>query len=269
MLDLVRPPSAARATLNYAANAEDGGVFSNLTPGRTDQSRRAVTVDIQDARAFSTPPSLAREGFELHRLPIAGADWKNPAWVESAYTPKVLDLVQALTGAPRVATSQKTVLLRDTGDADAVPAADFVHLDFTRASARPFSDKLLDAADRARFGRVQIFNVWRAITPPPQDVPLALCDQRTVDDDALVEGRAIEPNYPEGVPYLIALPSPRHRWSWVPDLDLDELIVFKGYDSDPGAPMGCLHTAFMPEAAPAGAIPRASVELRVFAFFEG
>jgi hypothetical protein len=267
MLDLVRPP-AVKTTLNYAANAKDGGVFSNLTPHLTDQSRKAVSVDIDDARQLNAPPSLGREGFEVHRLAIAGSDWTDEGWVETAYTPKVLELVQKLTGAPRVATSQTTVLLRDTGDADAVPAADFVHLDFTRASAKPFADKLLDAEARGRFRRVQIYNVWRPITPPPQDVPLALCDQRTVDDALLVEGRAVEPDYPEGVPYLIALPSPAHRWHYFPDMALDEVIVFKGYDSAPDAPMGCLHTAFIPPSPPKGAVPRASVELRVFAFFE-
>jgi hypothetical protein len=268
MLDRVRPSPAVKAALNYAANAEDGGVFSNFMPSLTDQARRQAIVDIADARRLADPPSLQREGFEVHRLAMAGSDWTDAAWVEAAYTPKVLELVKRLTGAPHVATSQTTVLLRDTGDPNAPPAADFVHLDFTRGSARPFADQLLDAEARARFGRVQVYNVWRPITPPPQDVPLALCDQRTVDEARLVEGRAVEPNHPEGVPYLIALPSPAHRWHYLPDLALDEVIVFKGYDSAPDAPMGCLHTAFTPPSPPEGAVPRASVELRVFVFFE-
>jgi hypothetical protein len=256
------------AALNYAADRSDGGVWSNGAPHWITQKLVAHLVEIRDARKLASPPRLDAEGFELHRIPLADCDWADPAWVQANYAPKAVALVQALTGAPKVADFTRAALIRDTGDASRPPAAQFVHLDQTRDSADPFVAAAADEAERRKYPRVRIFNVWRALTPPPQDVPLALCDQRTVDPNDWVVGRTIEPKFPEGVPYLTSVFNPRNQWCYVPDLELDEVIVFKGYDSDPEQPMGCLHGAFRDPDVGQGAVPRSSIELRIFAFSE-
>ncbi|MCX7864937.1 MAG: outer membrane protein assembly factor BamE [Novosphingobium sp.] len=159
-------------------------------------------------------------------------------------------------------------IIRDCGNPAFPPPADFVHFDQSRQSIGQFIDQAAAAAPR-RFRHVELFNLWRSITPPPQDVPLALCDQRTSDEADWVFGNTLEPGMAEGSPYTTSIFNPAQRWHYVSNLTPDEVIVFRQYDSRPGAPMGCLHGAFAWPKPLAGAIPRASIEVRIFAFFDG
>jgi hypothetical protein len=70
------------------------------------------------------------------------------------------------------------------------------------------------------------------------------------------------------VAYVSSVFNPDQRWFYLSDLTPDDVVVFKGSDSDPAAPFGCLHGAFKQPTPPVGAVPRASVEARVFAFFD-
>jgi len=83
-----------------------------------------------------------------------------------------------------------------------------------------------------------------------------------------VIGRTIDPSFPEGVPYVGSVYNPRQKWWYVSNLTLDDAIIFKGYDTNPNVPFGCLHGAFKHPDAPGTAVPRASAETRVFALFE-
>ncbi len=262
------PAASVSSELNFAADRADGGIWSNNWRERITQELVALPVQLTDARSLAAPPDLQREGFEIHRMPLDGDDWDNPDWVRAAYLPGALSLVQSLTGADHVAPFYHGgILIRDTGNPQRAAAAEFVHLDQTRAAIRPFVDMAADAEVQARYPHFQVFNLWRALTPPPQDVPLALCDQRTLSEADWVEGRTVEPNFPDGVPYLSSVHNAQQRWYYFSDVQRDEVIVFKGFDSDPGAPMGCLHGAFQAPGVEAS-VPRASVELRIFAFFE-
>jgi hypothetical protein len=252
------------AALNFAANRNSDGVWSNLTPHLRTQALRARDVQLQDARKLAVPPDLDREGFTLVHRPLDRADWRDEHWIEQSYTPDCVELVRWLTGAGHAAPFYAGVLLRDSGGGDAAPAADFIHLDNTREAALQFLERAVPADVRAQYGRVRIFNVWRTITPPPQDVPLALCDQRTVDERDWVIGRTVEPNFPEGVPYVASVANPAQCWFFYSNVGLDDAIVFKGYDSDRDQPFGCLHGAFRHPAPGPVTVPRASAETRIF-----
>ena len=60
-----------------------------------------------------------------------------------------------------------------------------------------------------------------------------------------------------------------HRWWYCADMTRDEAYVFRGFDSDPARAEQVPHSAFVSESCPASAPPRASVEVRVFAFYAG
>jgi hypothetical protein len=256
--------ASVAAELNFAADRSPDGVWSNLTPHLRTQALSAHEVRLRDARRMAVAPDLAREGFTLAHHPVGPADWRNAAWIEQTYHPACVELVQRLTGAAYAAPFHPGVLLRDSTGENGAPAADFVHLDNTREAALGFCERAVPADIRARFSRVQVYNVWRTTTPPPQDVPLAICDQRTVDQRDWVIGRTVEPMSPEGVPYVASLANPAHRWHFYSDVTPDEAIVFKGFDSDPDAPYGCLHGAFRHPDPGAVSAPRASAEMRVF-----
>lgn len=255
------------APLNFAADRSGDGVWSNYSPEIRTQKLAAIPVEFTDARQTAEPASLEREGFELHRCPLGEYDWHNRDWIERVYVPRSVELIRQVTGAAFVAPFlEGMTIIRDSGDPAFPPAADFVHLDQSRASVQQFVDMAaLDAAPR-RFAHVRLFNLWRVMTPPPQDVPLALCDQRSVDEHDWVFGNTVEPGMEQGSPYTTSVFNREQKWHFFSDLTSDEVIVFKQYDSRPGAPMGCLHGAFRwPEELPT-AIPRASMELRIFAF---
>ncbi|WAX80359.1 CmcJ/NvfI family oxidoreductase [Streptomyces sp. KMM 9044] len=58
-----------------------------------------------------------------------------------------------------------------------------------------------------------------------------------------------------------------HRWLYFSGMTADEVILFKGFDSDSSRATGVMHTAFDDPTAQGGS-PRASIESRFFAFFD-
>jgi hypothetical protein len=111
--------------------------------------------------------------------------------------------------------------------------------------------------------------VWRAFSGPPQDVPLALCDARTVAPqdkqycEITLKSAAGDLLTWENITYYH---NQAHRWWYCPDMTRDEAYVFRSFDSAQAEPVP--HSAFVNESCPASAPPRASVEVRVFAFYE-
>src|SRR5438876_710721 len=66
-----------------------------------------------------------------------------------------------------------------SGALDNSRPARFAHVDVSDATAALFSQRSLpEGAGAPR--RTAHYNIWRAISPAPQDVPLALCDARSV-----------------------------------------------------------------------------------------
>jgi hypothetical protein len=128
----------------------------------------------------------------------------------------------------------------------------------------------LNGCDPRPFSRYVLYQGWRALTPPPQDYPLAICDGRTVkartdfvpidyhlqSDDRDVNYRSRGSRY-----------SARHRWWYFPDMTPDEMLVFIGFDSARPDDMITLHVAFEDQTA-VNPFPRASVESRYFALFD-
>jgi hypothetical protein len=265
-LDIKAAP-AVKATLNFAADRNDGGIWSNTDRSLITQALTDHVVEIRDARALSAGPSIAEQGFAVRQAPLEGADWTDEQWVTSIYMPGCVELVRELSGADYVVPMHNGVLVRDTGDVRRAPAAEFVHLDNSRDGLLEMAEGLIDAETRARFPRVTVFNVWRPLTPAPQDVPLALCDQRTLDPRDWVVGCTVEPALSVRAPYVTSIFNPAQAWWYLSDLTPDEAVVFKGFDSDRDAPFGCLHGAFRHPETPAGAVPRASAETRIFALF--
>ena len=96
-------------------------------------------------------------------------------------------------------------------------------------------------------------------------MPLAICDASSVAPDDLVRADLI---YPDRVGEIYnAVYSPDHRWFYVSEMQTDEVLLFKGYDSDTdGLARFTLHTAFDLKSTPADAPPRESIEVRALAY---
>lgn len=261
--------------MNFVRDKSGAGSFSNLNPELTTLKLASSQVEIHDARTLAKAPSFAQEGFEIHDLPMPGANFFDMDWVRNVYGPRTLEFVKQLVNADHIASFHAGMFFRDTGkmlDTLDTPlrgkAADFVHMDYTRTSVMPFVREAVDAETLERFPHVKIFNVWRSLTPPPQDVGLAFCDQRTLDRDDWVFGQTVEKNFPQGVPFLTGVFNPAQKWHYYSAMSQDEVVIFKGCDTDEAAPVGCMHGAFVHPDPGHVTVPRASIEFRVIALFK-
>lgn len=235
-------------------------------------------MPIADARAAAAPPHIEREGFVLRDAPTAVSDFLDDAEVTAVYHREVAELALAVTGGTRAFVFDHLVRQREA-DRTALSfgrrathgkaaANGRIHNDYTEDSGRRRLGMVLpDPGEAAAVRRYCIVNVWRSISGPVLDTPLAVCDARTVASRDLVTA---EVRYPErtGEIYL-ATHSPAHRWSYFSAMDRHEALVFKQYDSQSGGVSRFTpHAAFDHPDAPAGAPPRQSIEARCLVVFE-
>ena len=169
-------------------------------------------------------------------------------------------------------------MVRVSGRAGRRPAGttftgDFAHADFSAPAAESMLRRTLPGrrGRRTAAAPVLVCNVWRTFSGPPQDVPLALCDTRSVAPqdkqycDITMKMAAGDVLTWENITYYH---NEAHRWWYCPDMTRDEAYVFRSFDSAAGHAEQVPHSAFVNESCPASAPPRASVEVRVFAFYE-
>jgi len=155
-----------------------------------------------------------------------------------------------------------------SGALDNSRPARFAHVDVSDTTAIDFARRALPEGKSMR--RFAHYNIWRATSAPPQDVPLALCDARSTAANDLIAADAIfdvsEPPHWSFEGWVVAH-NPAHRWYWFPDMTRDEAIVFKTNDSDPTQPHCVPHAAFDNALCPPDAVPRASIEMRAIAYW--
>jgi hypothetical protein len=245
-----------------------------------DTSRDVLALDprkvrIENARASPQPPALEREGIALvpHRSEVA--DFRNPAEVGARHPPEIERLVLELSGADAVVVTGAGVLRfgeksPESGKLNNSRPARFIHIDCSDATAAAFAERSKPRGESRPIRRFARYNVWRTFSPPPQDVPLTLCDARTVEPRDLVPADAVfdvagQPEWSfEG---LVVRFNPRHRWVYFPSMTRDEVIVFKTNDSAPGEPSQVPHSAFDDPTCPSGGLPRCSIEMRACAYW--
>lgn len=262
-----------KGTLNFAADRSDGGQFSNTRPDRTSQKLVPAEAEIRNGRIWPQLPSLENEGLVLVEHPCGRADWTDQQWIGAEYVPSCVELVKKLTGAkvglPIYAPLQRRV---DYGDyRGAAPAAGFVHIDQTLECALAFARPLAESHGVSCEHAI-IYNIWKPMTPPPQDFPLAVADRRSIPEEDYVPGETVEylgENEEKLVaPYIMLAHSDKPIYYYFPDMTPDESIVFIGEDLDPSQPLGCAHSAFLHPSPSGDCVPRASIETRVLAIFD-
>jgi len=110
-------------------------------------------------------------------------------------------------------------------------------------------------------GRIRFVNIWRPISTPIQDCPLALCDYRTIDPTKdLIPADIVFPHYLDEA-YEV-LHSPNHRWFYKKGMDWDDVLLFKLGDNSPNEAPLCPHSAFIDPSVPKDTPSRVSIEVR-------
>ena len=230
-------------------------------------------VDIEDKRGCAVPPSLEVEGFAVYLHKSAVGNFRDLDEVARVNAPELRTLLLNISGADEVVMNPTGVLRfsersPESGALNNSRPARFVHVDISDATARVFSERSAPAGKK--YYRSVHYNVWRVLTPAPQDVPLAVCDARSVTAQDVVLADAIfdmkdAPEWSfEGV---VIKYSTAQRWAYFSNMNPDEVMVFKTNDSDPAHPSRVPHSAFNDSGCPADAVPRASIEMRGIAYW--
>jgi hypothetical protein len=248
----------AIARPRYYANAHE----------RDEVDIAPAPMPVGDARGMGA--TLDREGFALVAHESAVRDWRSREEVAQIYAAELAQLVKAQTGADEVIVSPHGILRFSeksglAGSSNNSHPARFAHIDVADGSARTMAER--GAGGRA-FARYAAINIWRALSPAPQDVPLALCDARSVDAGDLIVADAIfdEPDGREwGFEGLLVAHNRAHRWYYYPNMHEGEAILFKTKDSLEDVARHIPHVAFDDPTAPKDAPARCSIEMRATA----
>ncbi len=261
-LGFTRP--SAETLYTYAYEPPDG-------QPRTNVELDERTVLIADARPVADTFSLDEQGFQLIRHRTAVRDFWDEAQTLALGHPEAAEIVMAATGASRVVVFDHTLRRRLTGAEDRTVGlprqpATRVHVDQTvRSGPQRVRDLLGEQAEDLLSKRAAIINVWRPIGAPARDWPLALGDAASFDPVELLPSE-LRFQHRTGETYGVAY-NPAQRWYYVPDLQLDEAILIKCWDSANVARFAP-HTAFEDPTTPPGTRPRESIEFRTIAFFD-
>jgi hypothetical protein len=272
-------PDALRTVLgviNYVAPTGERPRYYAVDYSRDNLKIDARPMRVTDLRG--TNASLDAEGFTLAPHKSAIKNFRDDEEVRRTYATEIEQLIQEMTGATKVLLSAGGILRfgessSEYGTRVNTRPARFVHVDYTEGAVPGLLQAQLDAAGfTPRPGqRYQGFNVWRVISEPPQDIPLALCDLRTLSSDDLMPADAVfdAPGRPEfSFEGYVVKYNPHHRWCFFSDMTRDEVLVFRNYNSDQSWPTPVPHVAFDDPTCRKGVPTRASIETRAFAFFD-
>jgi hypothetical protein len=252
-------------------------------------------VRISDARPISEQFTLDSHGFVLAPHKSAVKDFYDNEEIGAVYQDEVVDIVKRLTGADLVllqgwmvrnsgdlSKHQKKKVIGYAHQGGVQPPAAEAHVDFTQDSAESRAKELFTRAfpNEKPYRRFTATSLWRTFSPPPQDCPLALCDGNSVSrEEEATNVLVIVDAIPDRETMLAPLPnekdlpaatifrhSPKHRWWYFSNMNRDEVILLKFYDSDHSRAWRAPHTAFRDPSFPDARV-RESIEVRSIAYF--
>jgi hypothetical protein len=252
-MDTQQATEFCRTTLNYVPGGDPSG------GGPTE-------VVIRNGRE-AVLPGWQECGFELMAHTSSVTDWDDDTEVTRVHHAEMADLARKLSGCDHALVSGH--IRRNPSEAarhgDLAPIT-LVHSDFADSYGdlirdryrRPGADEEralhragTTAADLAGARRLLILQFWRNLGPAKMDMPLAFCDARTVGRDDV---RAFPVSDYAGTGFdfealgVLAPADPTaHEWYAFPELQADEVVAFRTYDSDrvgTAEPYWTPHSAF-------------------------
>jgi hypothetical protein len=272
--DIEQAAERVTAVMNYLAGTDRKPVSYMYqppagTPVRSWHIARHPT-EIRNARPLARRLSLDREGFILISQGSSVRNFYDDDEVRRVYYPEVERLVKEASGAARVFAFDHNVRCgpkAKRGEKGIREPVKYAHNDYTlKSGPQRVRDLLPGEADALLNNRFAVINVWRPIRGPVEEMPLAVCDARTIAPQDLV---ATDLKYPDRTGEVHSLAyNPAQRWFYFPRMQADEAILLKCYDSaDDGRARFTAHGAFEDPATPPGAPARESIEVRTLAFF--
>jgi len=250
----------------YTYSAEEGKPTTNVT-------NAPFTRVVHDIRGNEGDITLDTAGFQLFKHTSQEKEFLDEEHIKNVYYPETEELLKKFTGAHRVFIFDHTIRRRIPGKENDPTSPQRqpvlrVHIDQTTPAAyNRVTRHLPEEAEELVKGRFLLINVWRPIKGPVVDFPLGMLDFRTVKEEDLVPTDLIYPDRVGEIYYVTA--NPEHRWYYVSNMETDEVVLLKCFDSKPdGRARLTPHSAFKDPRTPVDSPPRESIEVRALVFLK-
>lgn len=264
-----------QATLRFLAPSEKKPVYRASEGGadaklELDGEFEDHVVDIENGRLSGRQPTLEREAFALIGHESGVGDFYDDRQIDAIYSSEVEQLVRDATGAARTHSfdhTRRAASREARGQYGTREPSAVVHNDYTdKSGPQRVRDIMDDEADDLLSRRFAIVNVWRPIRHPAETSMLAICDAASTTPDQLLDVPRIAKDRIGEL--MLAHYGKDQRWVTFPAMTPAEALLLKTFDSETdGRARFAIHTAFDNPSPPPGALPRESIESRVFAFF--
>ena len=236
-------------------------------------------VTIQDLRDKESSVNLDTHGFEV--LKYDGHihnEFDSDSEMQRSYYEDIVALLKKRLGASSVVIFNHIFRFRgspltaDQCDSTHKNPSLGAHIDSDLPGVRWKVEQLLgeEEAKKVMHNRFQVINIWRPLGPNPiMNIPLALCDYRSLDLDKdihVVEYRG-SPNSPSGyqISYNV---QDAQRWYYLSQMRSDEMFVFKIFDSNPDVARFGAHCAFINKHVLPTDVEQKSIEVRCLVFYD-
>jgi hypothetical protein len=266
---------SVEALLNYLVDTvEKPESYGGVSQRVADQMRKGKYAEhkmtVYNGRPLAGQLSLEREGFVFVNHETKMKNFYDENEVRSVYYAETEQLVKETSGAKRVLVFDHTLRSADSATREEKQISGPVrnaHNDYTEWSGpQRVRDLLPDEAEELLKGRFAVVQTWRPINKPVQREPLAIADARSIGTKELIPSARVYPDR-RGEVYHSTY-NPEHRWYYFPNMQRNEAIVFKTFDSErDGRARWTAHCAFDDPSSPPDAPPRESIEMRTLAFF--
>ncbi len=277
MADLGRqhpPLESVDAALQYLVKTGQKPRTYIAQAGQASTEREAEfkehMMTIRNGRLAQHERTLDREGFVFTPHETKVESFFDSDEIKAVYDAEAAELVKRFSGASRVHVFDHT--LRVASDETRTEKklrepVRVVHNDYTdKSGPQRVRDLLPDEADDLLQRRFAVVQIWRPTRKPVQDLPLAICDAQSIAAEDFVPTDLV---YQDRVGEVLQIAhNPDHRWFYFPEMERNEALVFKCYDSmTDGRARFSAHSAFEDPTSPPNAPPRESIETRTLAFF--
>ena len=244
-----------------------------------------LSVDIINGRESPPDGGWETHGFELLSHTSTLPNFDDEEQIAAVHYAEISQLAQELTGCDHALVSGH--ISRNPEQAEAhsdLGPIQFVHSDFAPSYGQRIRDFYAEGGEKAEAGlsatgisakdvaeasRMLILQFWRNVGPARMDLPLAFCDVTSTNTAEIIPIPV--KNYAGGgfdfEALAIGAPdSPgSHRWYVYPDMQHDEVVTFRTYDTEMmgrNEPYWTPHSAFADPSVTLGSPARRSIELR-------
>lgn len=235
-------------------------------------------IFVYNARELDPPPTISTHGFTLMKHETQCTDMLNQEMVTTILYDEYAGLLQRLTGCSHVKVTQHQYRNGYGGlpvghprGARATPNGSEGIYGGIHSDVTPYSESGWGPLVEER--HFQVFNLWQSSNPihPIQVMPLSLCAMDTVDPNDMIYADSWNQTKHRHklVSYRLAF-NEAQRWYYYPNMQPNELLAFKQYDSMEEAPnRRCVYHGAIDVPGVSDDSPlRETIEVRLLALYE-